>query len=109
VLLPSDARRKPITSLTAVLLPFVTYLLTLPLPPSRITYVGKSAIPLSFQYDTVSCKAVIYIQLYKTKVFLNMIAEPARFGSSAFTRALSHTESVLHSGTGDLLSSTKKL
>jgi hypothetical protein len=31
VLLPSDTHRKPITSITAVLLPFVTYLLTLPL------------------------------------------------------------------------------
>jgi hypothetical protein len=30
VLLPSDTLRKPITSITAVLLPFVTYLLTLP-------------------------------------------------------------------------------
>jgi hypothetical protein len=30
VLLPSDTNRKPITSITAVLLPFVTYLLTLP-------------------------------------------------------------------------------
>jgi hypothetical protein len=30
VLLPSDIYRKPITSITAVLLPFVTYLLTLP-------------------------------------------------------------------------------
>jgi hypothetical protein len=30
VLLPSDIRRKPITSITAVLLPFVAYLLTLP-------------------------------------------------------------------------------
>jgi hypothetical protein len=28
VLLPSDTQRKPITSITAVLLPFVTYLLT---------------------------------------------------------------------------------
>jgi hypothetical protein len=30
VLLPSDTYRKHITSITAVLLPFVTYLLTLP-------------------------------------------------------------------------------
>jgi hypothetical protein len=30
VLLPSDTYRKPITSITAVLLPFVTYLLTIP-------------------------------------------------------------------------------
>jgi hypothetical protein len=30
VLLPSDTHRKPITSITAVLLPIVTYLLTLP-------------------------------------------------------------------------------
>jgi hypothetical protein len=30
VLLPSDTHRKSITSITAVLLPFVTYLLTLP-------------------------------------------------------------------------------
>jgi hypothetical protein len=30
VLLPSDTHRKPITSITAVLLPFVTYLLALP-------------------------------------------------------------------------------
>jgi hypothetical protein len=30
VLLPSDTHRKPITSITAVLLPFVTYLLILP-------------------------------------------------------------------------------
>jgi hypothetical protein len=30
VLLPSDTHRKHITSITAVLLPFVTYLLTLP-------------------------------------------------------------------------------
>jgi hypothetical protein len=30
VLLPSDTHRKPITSITAVLLPSVTYLLTLP-------------------------------------------------------------------------------
>jgi hypothetical protein len=30
VLLPSDANRKPITSITSVLLPFVSYLLTLP-------------------------------------------------------------------------------
>jgi hypothetical protein len=30
VLLPSDTHRKPITTITAVLLPFVTYLLTLP-------------------------------------------------------------------------------
>jgi hypothetical protein len=30
VLLPSDTHRKPIPSITAVLLPFVTYLLTLP-------------------------------------------------------------------------------
>jgi hypothetical protein len=30
VLLPSDTHIKPITSITAVLLPFVTYLLTLP-------------------------------------------------------------------------------
>jgi hypothetical protein len=30
VLLPSDRHRKPITSITAMLLPFVTYLLTLP-------------------------------------------------------------------------------
>jgi hypothetical protein len=30
VLLPSDTHRKPITSITAVLLPFVSYLLTLP-------------------------------------------------------------------------------
>jgi hypothetical protein len=30
VLLPSDTHRKPITSITAVLLPFVTYSLTLP-------------------------------------------------------------------------------
>jgi hypothetical protein len=29
VLLPSDTYRKPMTSITAVLLPFVTYLLTL--------------------------------------------------------------------------------
>jgi hypothetical protein len=28
VLLPSDIHRKPITSITAILLPFVTYLLT---------------------------------------------------------------------------------
>jgi hypothetical protein len=28
--LPSDTYRKPITSITGVLLPFVTYLLTLP-------------------------------------------------------------------------------
>jgi hypothetical protein len=33
VLLPSDTNRKPITSITAVLLPFVAYLLTL----ARIT------------------------------------------------------------------------
>jgi hypothetical protein len=30
VLLPSDTHRKAIMSITAVLLPFVTYLLTLP-------------------------------------------------------------------------------
>jgi hypothetical protein len=30
VLLPSDTHRKPITFITAALLPFVTYLLTLP-------------------------------------------------------------------------------
>jgi hypothetical protein len=30
VLLPSDTYREPITSITGVLLPFVTYLLTLP-------------------------------------------------------------------------------
>jgi hypothetical protein len=30
MLLPSDTQRKPITSITAVLLPFVTYLLTFP-------------------------------------------------------------------------------
>jgi hypothetical protein len=30
VLLPSDKHRKPITSITAALLPFVTYLLTVP-------------------------------------------------------------------------------
>jgi hypothetical protein len=36
VLLPSDTHTKPITSITAVLLPFVTYLLTL----SRIRLDG---------------------------------------------------------------------
>jgi hypothetical protein len=30
VLLPSDSHRKPITSLTVVLLPFMAYLLTVP-------------------------------------------------------------------------------
>jgi hypothetical protein len=30
VLLPSDAHRKPVISITVVLFPFVTYLLTLP-------------------------------------------------------------------------------
>jgi hypothetical protein len=30
VLLPSDTNRKPITPIISVLLPFVTYLLTLP-------------------------------------------------------------------------------
>jgi hypothetical protein len=36
VLLPSDTHRKPITSITAVLLPFVTYLLTLSLILTRL-------------------------------------------------------------------------
>jgi hypothetical protein len=38
VLLPSDTHRKPITSITAVLLPFVTYLLNLSLVETSIFY-----------------------------------------------------------------------
>jgi hypothetical protein len=38
VLLPSDTHRKPLTFITAVLLPFVTYLLTLP-----VTRLGMCA------------------------------------------------------------------
>jgi hypothetical protein len=37
VLLPSDKHRKPITSITAVLLPFVTYLLTITSNMEQIT------------------------------------------------------------------------
>jgi hypothetical protein len=36
VLLPSDTHRKPITSITLVLLQFVTYLLTLPLSIKKV-------------------------------------------------------------------------
>jgi hypothetical protein len=47
VLLPSDGHRKPITSITAVLLPFVTYLLTLPhnINFPRCFYAGASWEP----------------------------------------------------------------
>jgi hypothetical protein len=40
VLLPSDTREKPITSITAVLLPFVTYLLTFPRSNRRTTHLS---------------------------------------------------------------------
>jgi hypothetical protein len=56
VLLPSDTHRKPITSITAVLLPFVTHLLTLsrisrgfltnPFPHTHICYVSSMALTL---------------------------------------------------------------
>jgi hypothetical protein len=42
MLLPSDTHRKPITSITTVLLPFVTYLLTLPLTTRiRVAKTGQ--------------------------------------------------------------------
>jgi hypothetical protein len=43
VLLPSDTYRKPITSITAVLLPFVTYLLT-PLVTEFCVQTGTAAV-----------------------------------------------------------------
>jgi hypothetical protein len=36
-MLPSDTYRKPVTSITAVLLPFVTFLLTLPCNMTSLT------------------------------------------------------------------------
>jgi hypothetical protein len=45
VLLPSDTHRKPITSITAVLLPFVTYLLTLPRIAPRLKKPENMNIP----------------------------------------------------------------
>jgi hypothetical protein len=41
VLLPGDAYRKPITSITAVLLPFVTHVYLLTLPLITIDLEGK--------------------------------------------------------------------
>jgi hypothetical protein len=46
VLLPSETHRKPITSITAVLLPFVTNLLTLP---------RKNSQKLTGSYPTLWC------------------------------------------------------
>jgi Flp pilus assembly protein TadG len=55
VLLPSDTHRKPITSITAVLLPSVTYLLTLPrmsvFTLFMLSYVGSG---LFFSYGATA-------------------------------------------------------
>jgi hypothetical protein len=58
VLLPSDVHREPITSITAVLLPFVTYLLTLP----RTSHFMAATFPES------KCKLVYhFISVYRVK------------------------------------------
>jgi hypothetical protein len=45
VLLPSDILRKPISSITVVLLPSVTYLLTLPRMYGMILIVNSDYLP----------------------------------------------------------------
>jgi hypothetical protein len=62
VLLPSDTYRKPITSITTVLLPFVTYLLTLPcitqfgfvIPTSPYIYNILFTLELLFYHEEIS-------------------------------------------------------
>jgi hypothetical protein len=58
VLLPSDTHRKPITSITAALLLFLTYLLTLPRTYLKIGYDGIRYICDNLVES--SCRAIRY-------------------------------------------------
>jgi hypothetical protein len=69
VLLPSDIQRKPFTSFTAVLLPFVTYLLTLPrnyrdIPRHVFSSVCKASLTIKN-----TCQGYIRFPARSTKVF----------------------------------------
>jgi hypothetical protein len=68
VLLPSDTHRKPITSIAAVLLPFVTYLLTLPHTPYYL-YVGYLAYNLFVcflgPFTTLPIKFTQFLHLFR--------------------------------------------
>jgi hypothetical protein len=63
VLLPSDTHRKPITSITAVLLPLVTYLLTLPRTTDYCTCWDPSDSPernVRAQTTKNVCRGVVW-------------------------------------------------
>jgi hypothetical protein len=56
VLLPTDTHRKPIASITAVLLPFVAYLLSLPRTTGTPTPIGKfKHLTRDFSFRKVAC------------------------------------------------------
>jgi hypothetical protein len=63
VLLPSDIYRKLITSVTAVLLPFVVYLLTLPSIPT-VYNINLEDYFKEIVEETTSAFSVIFIKLY---------------------------------------------
>jgi hypothetical protein len=74
VLLPSDAQRKPITYVTVVLLPFVTYLLTLPLNiistwwSDRFGCSGKNGVCISHLPVRATCPALLIFLHFITLV-----------------------------------------
>jgi hypothetical protein len=64
VLLPSDTHRKPIMSITAILLPFVTYLLTI---INRIAQYG----PQPFHWSTKGCLTFLYTPVFKLFIYVD--------------------------------------
>jgi hypothetical protein len=77
VLLSSDTNRKPITSITAVLLPFVTYLLIV--PRNFVTLMRKPNITVKWvaillgicenQFQVSSCRPAIVTELFVVSLF----------------------------------------
>jgi hypothetical protein len=67
VLLPSDTHRIPITSITAVLLPFVTYLLTL----SRVKLDGVKSKEM-YLHATSWLDGLKAEPVTSTEMFLNL-------------------------------------
>jgi hypothetical protein len=61
VLLPSDTHRKPITSITTVLLPFLTNLQTLPRNWGRCYQDLSSLPPRTVRYKSVQCNYLVQV------------------------------------------------
>jgi hypothetical protein len=86
VLLPSDTHRKPITSITAVLLPFVTYLLTLPLFMAVFVHNAEN-VDLKVCVDSILIQLLCFwalsigMFLFKTQHFGDWILSPSSGGT----------------------------